>query len=47
MSFWEELSPAVKRYLIIAALAIAGLLAARSCFGPESSANPPPRGVVR
>jgi hypothetical protein len=47
MSFWEDMSPAVKRYLVIAAVAVVGLLAARSCIGPESSADPPPRGVQR
>jgi hypothetical protein len=47
MSFWEDMSPAVKRYLVIAAVAVVALLAARSCFGPESSAEPPPRGAQR
>ena len=47
MSFWEDLTPGVKRYLIIAVVAVAALLAFRSCFGPEADANPPPRGVVR
>jgi hypothetical protein len=47
MSFWEDLSPTVKRYLTIAAIAVVALIAARSCFGPESESEPPPRGAQR
>jgi hypothetical protein len=34
MAFWEDLSPAVKRYAIVAAVLISGLLAFRSCTAP-------------
>jgi hypothetical protein len=47
MDFWQELSPAVKRYLILAAVLVVGLLVVRSCFGPETEVTPPPRGVSR
>jgi hypothetical protein len=45
MSFWEDLSPSVKRYVVIAVVALVSLIAVRSCFGPEHEAEPPPRGV--
>jgi len=44
MSFWEDLSPAVKGYLGIAAVLIALTLAYRGCSGPDEDAPPPPRG---
>jgi hypothetical protein len=44
MSFWEELSPSVQRYIIIAAVLLAGLILFRTCAGPESDGEPPPRG---
>jgi hypothetical protein len=45
MSFWEDLNPSVKRYAIIGAVLVLGLIAFRSCLGPESGgAPPPPRG---
>lgn len=47
MAFWEDMSPAVKRYLVIAAVVVVGLIAARSCIGPESGGSPPPRGAQR
>jgi len=47
MSFWEDLSPSVKRYLAIAAFALIALIAARSCLGPEVESEPPPRGAKR
>ena len=47
MSFWEDLSPSIKRYIAIAVIAVVALIAARSCFGPESEAEPPPRGAQR
>jgi len=47
MSFWEDLSPAVKRYVIIGALALVGLLAFRTCVTstPTPGADLPKRGV--
>jgi hypothetical protein len=45
MSFWEDLSPSVKRYITIAAIAVVALIAVRSCFGPETEGEPPPRGA--
>jgi hypothetical protein len=47
MSFWEDLSPSVKRYLTIAVLVVVALIAVRSCFGPETESEPPPRGAQR
>lgn len=47
MSFWEELSPGVKRYLIFAVLALAGLLAFRQCTKPSPAVDAPPRGLQR
>jgi hypothetical protein len=47
MSFWEEMSPGVKRYLIGAVVLVVALLAMRSCLGPNTDAEPPPRGVAR
>jgi len=47
MSFWEDLSPSVKRYLAIAVLLVVALIAMRSCFGPEAESEPPPRGAKR
>lgn len=45
MSFWEDLSPAVKGYLGIAVVLILLVLAYRSCSESEDSA-PPPRGYA-
>jgi hypothetical protein len=47
MSFWDELSPGVKRYAIVAGLLLAVLLAFRSCNSAGSSGPPPPRGIQR
>jgi hypothetical protein len=47
MSFWEDLSPGVKRYLIAAVVVIAAIFVVRSCFGPNTEGEPPPRGVTR
>jgi hypothetical protein len=47
MSFWDELSPGVKRYAIIAAVLLVALLAFRKCTSPSASGTPPPRGMVR
>lgn len=47
MSFWEDLDPKVKRYVIIAAVAVAALIAFRSCGTPEAAGGPPPRGQTR
>jgi hypothetical protein len=45
MSFWEDLSPMVRRYIVIGALLVVGLLAFRTCLGgPASEADRPPRG---
>ena len=46
MSFWEDMSPGVKRYLIIGAVLVVGLLAFRSCLTSEpSAAELPKRGL--
>jgi hypothetical protein len=45
MSFWDDLSPSVKRYIVIGAVVLVGLIAMRSCFGPEADGEPPPRGA--
>lgn len=46
MSFWEDLSPGVKRYLIIGGLLLVGLLAFRSCVtSTPSAAELPKRGL--
>lgn len=45
MSFWEDMSPGVKRYLIIGVVLLAGLIVMRSCFGPNTEGEPPPRGA--
>jgi hypothetical protein len=47
MSFWDDLSPSVKRYLIVGVLLGAALLGLRTCAAPGTGAPPPPRGVVR
>lgn len=47
MSFWEDLSPAVKSYLGIAAVLVVLLIAYRSCSGPDADAPPAPRGYQR
>lgn len=47
MSFWEDMSPGVKRYVVAAAIVVVGLFGLRKCVGPESDASPPPRGVQR
>ena len=46
MEFWDDLSPAVKRYAIIGVLLLLGLMAFRSCIGPEAEGTPPPRGAA-
>ena len=45
MSFWEDMSPGVKRYLIAAVVLIAAIVAMRNCFGPNTESEPPPRGA--
>ena len=46
MSFWEDMSPGVKRYAIIGAVLLVGLLAFRSCVtSTPSQAELPKRGV--
>lgn len=49
MSFWEDLSPSVKRYIIIAAVGIVALLGVRSCLssGGGAGGHAPPRGLQR
>lgn len=46
MDFWEDLSPAVKRYVVLGAALLLLVISLRTCVGPETSANPPPRGAV-
>jgi hypothetical protein len=49
MEFWEEMSPGVKRYIMIGALLLVGLLAFRHCItAPAASTGgpTPQRGVV-
>ena len=47
MSFWEDLSPGVKRYAIIGALLLVSLIAFRSCVTSTSTAGEatPKRGL--
>jgi hypothetical protein len=47
MSFWEDLSPGVKRYAIIGALLLVSLLAFRSCVTSTSTTGEaaPKRGL--
>jgi hypothetical protein len=51
MSFWEDLSPSVKRYIIIGALGVVSLLGVRACIsgggGGGAGGHAPPRGLVR
>jgi hypothetical protein len=47
MSFLEDMSPGVKRYLIVAVVLIVAVIAMRNCFGPNTEVEPPPRGVTR
>jgi len=48
MSFWEDLSPGVKRYAIVAVVLLIALIGYRACSssGTESKTLPP-RGIVR
>ncbi|MGD8862906.1 MAG: hypothetical protein PVI30_23030 [Myxococcales bacterium] len=45
MSFWEDLDPRVKRYVVVAILLLGALLAFRACGGSEVPTEPPPRGA--
>lgn len=45
MSFWEDLSPGVKRYLIFAAVALAALLVFKQLQKPPPPSEAPPRGL--
>ena len=47
MPSWDDMSPGVKRYAIVAAVLLAGLLAFRACIvsGPGPTGKPVPRGV--
>jgi hypothetical protein len=44
MSFWEDLAPSVKGYLVVAGVLIALVIGYRSCTGGDDNAPPPPRG---
>ena len=39
MSFWEDLSPLVKRYIIVAGVLLGALLAMRTCMRPQPKAR--------
>ena len=41
MSFWDDLSPAVKRYAIVAAVLLAVILAFRACNRSGSGSTAP------
>jgi hypothetical protein len=43
MPFWDDLSPGVKRYAIVAAVLLAALFAFRHCGGPSTNAPMPSR----
>ena len=45
MSFWENLTPGVRRYLVLAVVLLGLLLVFRKCTAPDTSAPPPPRGL--
>jgi hypothetical protein len=45
MSFWENLSPGVRRYIVLGLVLLGLLLAFRRCSAPDASAPPPPRGL--
>jgi hypothetical protein len=45
MSFWENLSPGVRRYIVFALVLLGLMLAFRKCTAPDTSAAPPPRGL--
>ena len=47
MSLWEDLSPLVKRYVIIAVVLVGALLALRTCMSPQQGGPVPPRGLTR
>jgi hypothetical protein len=47
MSYWQDLSPGVRRYIIFAAVLFGLLLLFRRCTGPSTAGDPPPRGVQR
>jgi len=48
MSFWEDLSPSVRRYVVFAAVVVAALLVFRRCTGPSVSGDGrSTRGVQR
>jgi hypothetical protein len=45
MSLWENLSPGVRRYIVLAVVLLGLLLGFRKCTAPDTSAPPPPRGL--
>jgi hypothetical protein len=46
MSFWEELSPSVKRYIVFAAVLLVALLAFKKCVPSTArGGHAPPRGL--
>jgi hypothetical protein len=49
MSFWEDLSPSVKRYIIVGAIGVVALLGVRACVnsGGTGGGHVPPRGLQR
>jgi hypothetical protein len=47
MSLWDDLSPLVKRYLIVAAVLIVGVIGLRTCMTPKDDGQLPPRGLTR
>ena len=48
MSFWDELSPAVKRYMVVAVVLVGVLLGLRACMTPSAGGgHVPPRGLSR
>ena len=47
MSFWEDLSPGIKRYAMVAVVLLVVLLGYRQCASStQSSGAAPQRGIV-
>ena len=47
MAFWDDLSPAVKRYAIVAVVLLAAVLAFRACTGVGSTKTSGPTTSTR